>query len=92
MARSVPAQRIGLPSKRITTATTTAVKAGSGVIHRLVVETALAGIVTFNDNLGSKLILPAASLPVGVHELNMSFDGKIEVVTASIERIVVVYE
>lgn len=91
MGRQNVPGRVGLPSVRITSATTTAVKATTGTVHRLIVEVATAGITTFNDVLGSKLILPAA-IPVGFYELNMAFTGKIEVVTAGADRLVVVYE
>jgi len=83
--------RFGLPSTRITSATTTTVKATTGMVHRIVIEVALAGIVTFNDNDGAVLILPVA-IPAGSYELNLAFNGKIEVVTAGADRLVVAYE
>lgn len=91
MGRANAPARVGLNSTRITTATTTAVKAGGGTVHRVIVEVATAGIVTFNDSLGAKTIWPAA-WPVGVHELNIAFAGKIEVVTAGADRLVVIHE
>lgn len=91
MGRIDSPARLGLAAARITTATTTAVKAGGGSVHRVIVEVATAGIVTFNDNLGAKMIWPLA-WPVGVYELNIAFSGKIEVVTAGADRLVVVYE
>jgi hypothetical protein len=91
MGRQNAPGRVGLNSTRITTATTTAVSAKGGTVHRVVVEVATAGITTFNDALGAKTIWPAA-WPVGIHELNIGFAGKIEVVTAGADRLVIVWE
>lgn len=71
----------GTPT-RITTATTTAVKAGSGTVHRIVIGTTAAGTITFNDSVGAKLVL-GASFPIGSYELNLAMAGKIEVVTGA---------
>ena len=75
---------------RITTATTTAVKAGTGVVHRIVIGTTAAGTITLNDNVGAKLVL-GASFPIGSHELNIECAGKIEVVTGAASDITVVW-
>jgi hypothetical protein len=83
--------RGGYRSTRITSATTTTVKAGAGIVLGFYVEVALAGIVTFNDSTGAKLILPAA-IPVGFHALDIGFAGKIEVVTAGTDRIVIIWD
>lgn len=80
----------GYPATRITTATTTAIKAGTGVIHRIVIGTTAAGAITVNDNLGAKLVL-GASFPVGSYELDIECAGKIEVVTAAASDITVVW-
>ena len=91
MGRGNSPARVGLNSTRITTATTTAVSAKGGTVHRVIVEVATAGIVTFNDALGAKTIWPVA-WPVGIYELNIGFAGKIEVVTAGADRLVVIHE
>ncbi len=75
---------------RITTATTTAVKAGTGIVHRIVIGTTAVGTITLNDNVGTKLVL-GASFPVGSYELNIEFAGRIEVVTAAASDITVVW-
>jgi hypothetical protein len=83
--------RSGLKSARLTTALTFAAKVGSGTVHRVIVEAALTGSVTFQDFLGPRLIM-AVGFPPGAHEINIAFVGVIEVVTASADRLVVVYE
>ncbi len=83
--------RLGLPSKRITTATTTAVKSGTGILHRLVIGTTAAGTITVNDSNGTLLVL-GASYPVGSHELNLLCSGKIEIVTGAASDLTAVYE
>ena len=78
-------------STRITTATTTAVYAGVAVLRGIFVEATLTGTATFNDSVGTKMILPIG-FPVGYHpEINMLFSGKLEVVTSATDRIVVVW-
>ena len=77
-------------SVRITTATTTQVKVGSGVLVRVIVGTTAAGIITFNDALGAKLVLKA-SIPEGSYQVGVEFAGKIEVVTAGASDITVVF-
>lgn len=75
---------------RITTGTTTAVKAGTGVVHRIVIGTTAAGTITLNDSVGTKLVL-GASYPVGSYELNIECGGKIEIVTGAASDITVVW-
>jgi len=91
MGRTNSPARVGLSSARITTATTTTVKAGGGTVHRVIVEVATAGITTFNDGVGTKMIWPAA-IPVGSYEINIGFASRIEVVTGGADRLVVVFE
>jgi hypothetical protein len=83
---ALPANR----ATRITTATTTAVKAGTGIVHRIVIGTTAAGTITLNDNIGAKLVL-GASFPIGSYELNIECSGKIEVVTGAASDISVVW-
>ena len=83
---AVPACR----ATRITTAATTAIKAGTGVVQRIIVGTATTGTVTFNDAVGAKVIF-ATALPLGSYELNIEFAGKIEVVTAATGDVTIVW-
>jgi len=87
--------RAGLGSTRITTATTTPVKASAGSVHRVLIEVALTGTATFNEieNGADKVvtILPIG-FPAGSHELNIAFRGQIEVITSAADRLVVVWE
>lgn len=75
---------------RITTATTTAVKAGTGTLHRIVIGATTAFTITVNDGLGTKLVL-GASYPVGSYELNIECVGKIEIVTGGASDITVTW-
>ena len=68
-----------------------AVKSGSGILHAILAEVALTGIVTFNDTTGAKMILPAA-FPIGLYPLDIGFAGKIEVVTAAADRVIAIYD
>lgn len=83
---AVPACR----ATRISTATTTAVKAGTGVVHRIIIATTAAGTITLNDAIGAKLVL-GASYPIGSYELNIECAGKIEVVTGAASDVTVVW-
>jgi hypothetical protein len=76
---------------RITTATTTQVKAKSGVLHRVLVEVTTAFTITFNDALGTKFVFPA-SIPVGLYPIEAEFAGKIEVVTAGASNLTCFFE
>jgi hypothetical protein len=83
---TIPAYR----ATRITTATTTPVKAGTGIVHRIIIGATTAFTITFNDGVGTKLVL-GASFPVGSYELNIEFATKIEIVTAGASDITVVW-
>ena len=75
---ALPANR----ATRITTATTTAVKAGTGIIHRIIIGATAAGTITLNDSVGTKMVL-GVSFPIGSYELNIECAGKIEIVTGA---------
>jgi hypothetical protein len=75
---------------RITTATTTAVKAGTGIVHRIVIGATAAGTITLNDLVGTKLVL-GVSYPVGSHQLDIECAGKIEIVTGAASDITIVW-
>lgn len=85
------ALRLGFRSRRITTATTTAVKAEGGVLLRIVIAATAAGTITVNDSTGTLLVL-GVSYPVGSYELNLLCAGKIEIITGAASDITVVYE
>lgn len=78
-------------STRITTNTTTAVKATGGTLHGVIVEVAPTGTVTFNDAVGTKIILPVA-FPIGLYLLDIGFAGKIEIVTSAADRVVAIFD
>lgn len=77
-------------SKRITTATTTVVKAGRGIILRVIVGTTAAGTITVQDAAGTVACVLKASIAEGVYELGMELGG-ITVVTGAASDITVVY-
>jgi hypothetical protein len=79
-----------LRATRITTATTTVVKAGTGTIHRIVIGATAAGTITLNDGVGTKLVL-GVSFPVGSYELNIECATKIEIVTAGASDLTIVW-
>jgi hypothetical protein len=75
---------------RITSATTTAVKAVSGEVHQVIIGATAAGTITFNDSVGAKLVL-GASYPVGSYHVGIRFAGKIEVVTGAASDVTIVW-
>jgi len=78
-------------STRITTATTTVVKSGTGTLHGFFINVAVAATITFNDAIGTKWVLPA-SFPVGCYVgIDAGFAGKIEVVTAGASDITILW-
>lgn len=81
----------GSNATRITSATTTAVKASAGVLRRIIIGTTAAGTITVNDGSGAKLVL-GASFPVGSYQLDIRCSGKIEVVTAAASDITVIFD
>lgn len=79
---------------RITTATTTTVKAAGGILHRIVIATTAAGTITVNHTVNGAtvaLLVLGASFPVGSYELNLECSGKIEVVTGAASDITVAF-
>ena len=77
--------------KYIATATTTAVKASGGTLHRIVVGETAAGAITVNDTNGTVAVLKA-SVAEGTYDFGLICVGKIEVVTAAASKLTVVYE
>ena len=81
----------GYRSVRITTGTTTQVKAATGVLKSIIIGATAAGTITVNDALGTKLVLKS-SVPEGIYGLNLLCAGKIEVVTAAASDITCTFE
>lgn len=76
--------------KHISTATTTAVKDKTGVLHAITVNTTAAGTITVNDASGAIAVLKA-SVAEGTYTYDVACQGKIEVVTAAASDITVAY-
>lgn len=77
-------------SVAITTATTTAVKSGDGVLGGIAILATLTGTVTINDSNGTKCVLPIASA-VGYRPLPFKMTGEIEVITSAADNIIVFF-
>ena len=94
MSGRVYQSETGSRSVRITTATTTAVKAGTGVLRRLIVGTTAAGTITVTDGMATPttLLVLGASIPVGVYELNLLCPSGIRVITGAASDITVTFE
>jgi hypothetical protein len=86
-----PTNRGGSSKTYISTATTTAVKASTGVLRRIVLGETAAGAITINDNLGTVAVLKA-SIVEGTYEFDVTCVGKIEVVTAAGSKLTVVFD
>lgn len=81
-------------STRITTATTTAVKAQSGEVHRIIIGATAAGAITFNQTINGStvpVLVLGVSYPVGSYDIGIRFAGKIEVVTAAASDVTIVW-
>lgn len=77
---------------RISSATTTLVAAGRGVLKALVVEVPLTGIVTIYDNTsaaGTILHILPVGWPAGVYPFGDDFTTGITIVTAAADRLTV---
>lgn len=81
--------------KNITTATTTVVKSGTGVLHSITVNTTTAFAITVYDNTaasGTKIATIAASPAIGSTFLyDVSFNTGLTIVTAGASDITVSY-
>ena len=75
----------------ISTATTTQVKTGSGVLRRIVLGETAAGAITVNDSDGIVAVLKA-SIAEGTYHFDLECKGKIEVVTGAASKLTVTYE
>jgi len=80
--------------KYISTATTTAVKSGGGVLKSITVGETAAGAITVYDNTagsGTTIAVLKASIVEGTYELNVAFTTGLTVVTAAASKITVSY-
>lgn len=78
----------------ISTATTTVVKSGGGVLKSITVGETAAGAITVYDNSagsGTVIAVLKASVAEGTYELNVSFNTGLTVVTAGASKITVSY-
>lgn len=84
----------GLKATRITTATTTTIKTGTGIIHRIVVAVSVASTITLNqyvNGVATTIMVLGVSFPVGSYELNIECSGKIEIITAGASDLTIVW-
>src|SRR5262245_1014847 len=78
----------------ITSATTTAVKSGAGVLRRLTINTTAAGAITIYDNTaasGTKIATLPSSAVVGSYEYGIKFTTGLTIVTAAASDVTVAY-
>lgn len=78
----------------ISTATTTQVKTGPGVLHAIIVGETAAGQISIIDNTtGTTVNLGAlkASIVEGTYTFNASFSLGLRIITAGASKITVVY-
>lgn len=79
----------------ISTATTTTVKSGRGVLARILVTETAAGAITIYDNTaasGTILAVLKASIAEGTYEVGCRFQTGLTVVTAAASKVTVVWE
>lgn len=82
-------------STYISTATTTTVKSGRGVLRKIIITETAAGAVTVYDNTaGSGTVITAfkASVVEGEYEFNTRFQTGLTIVTAGASKITVIWE
>lgn len=85
---------VGVPL-RISTATTTVVKTGKGILYRIIIGTTAAGAITIYDNTaasGTVVAVLKASIGEGSYAFGTIFQNGLTVVTAAESDITVVYE
>lgn len=79
----------------ISTATTTVVTSGAGVLHSIIVNDTAAGTITIYDNTagsGDTIGTMVASIGEGTYEYNVEFNTGLTIVTAAASDITVAYE
>ncbi len=78
----------------IKTGTTTTVKSGAGILHKIVVNTTAAGAITvYNNTAGSGATIATlkASIVEGTYEYDLAFTVGLTIVTAAASDITVTY-
>lgn len=78
----------------ISTATTTQVKTGAGVLHRIIVSETAAGSIKVIDNTTgttTNLAELKASIAEGSYEFNCKFATGLRIVTAGASKVTVIY-
>jgi hypothetical protein len=78
----------------ISSATTTQVKTGAGVLKAIVLGETAAGLISIIDNTsGSTINLGAlkASIVEGVYEFDVAFSTGLRIITAGASKLTVVY-
>lgn len=81
-------------SNYISSATTTQVKTGAGVLHALVLTETAAGAITVYDNVtstGTPVAVLKASIVEGTYAFNVAFSTGLRVVTAGASKLTVSY-
>jgi hypothetical protein len=79
----------------ITTATTTTVKSGAGVLRRIVINAGVASTITIYDSLtgsGTKIGTLAASAGPGSFSYEIGFNAGLTIVTAGASDLTVCFE
>ncbi len=78
----------------ISSATTTQVKTGAGVLHSIVIGETAAGAISIIDNTtGSTVNIGQlkASIVEGTYEFDVAFSAGLRIITAGASKITVVY-
>lgn len=78
----------------ISSATTTQVKTGAGVLHSIVVGETAAGAISIIDNTSGSTVNIGqlkASIVEGTYEFDVAFSAGLRIITAGASKITVVY-
>lgn len=79
----------------ISTATTTQVKTGAGILHHITIGETAAGAISVIDNTSGSTVNIAslkASIVEGTYFFNCTFAAGLRIITAGASKITVVYE
>ena len=79
----------------ITSATTTVVKSGGGILRRITINTTAAGAITVYDNTsaaGTKIATFPNNAAIGTYEYGCRFGTGLTVVTGAASDVTVVWE
>lgn len=91
---SITAYPFGHNASYISTATTTTVKTGAGVLHSIAITETAAGAITIYDNTagsGTTIAVFKASIAEGSYMLNIAFTTGLTIVTAGASKLTVSY-